>query len=1015
MIKEIKYNGYTTQPSDYQSTDGDLARSYNLLPENGALTPIMPPSQLASFPGALQVFIHANNFSHYIIAKKSNGNITFQYADTENLDTLSDAFLSFGSASETLRSIAAIGNMLLVSSSEKMYYLIWKDGAYNFLGNSLPDIEIQFALDGEVVAHSYTDALASKKGTATTGEGWTTLASVPYQYSGDYTDVDTVVGSAITLKADTDYRFTNTYKGSYITIYGTNASTSQQEVVAQVSSNKHKTVRTSAAYSSLKIMTLGGSRPNFLTIEQGQTFSVNLDYVIDNTADNFNALLAMVNSFRENYATKRNRFIHPFFIRYAIRLYDGSYARISTPILMVPNSGYVPLFSYPQASESGVYVSAYAFIADLQIKLVSSINDTWKDIIDSVDFFVSQPIYPYNQGKSYDASDNTLFTYKILAYDDSGSTVTDELSSIDYGFLHVSYNGAEVDSAYARRNLYSFLNHYYSLGSTAAKQWPVIQAAPRTDEEISKALTDNANFYLVHSMPFSQLSAFNAAFADLPLDDGVLQNLVNRTSLSDELMASRSIATASLYAYNNRVHAFNADISLPTPTPLHLQNNYVSPRSNNATTHVYVFIHSSQGEKVAHFQASSLPYIASTATSWFFYPDNNAYRALFIQGSYAMSVELSRHAFLNGAYWFSGSLSQGLIFSSLSGDDLTPPTNFSSVLSNPSAIYVSEVSNPFTFLSTSTVAVGGNKVQALATAAKPLSTGQFGQFPLYAFTDNGVWALETSTSGAYTARQPITRDVCANPNSICQLESSVLFATERGVMQLSGSTATCITDIINSEFPFNLGDLSTDSSYSARTKLFQVFNDHNPDIIMSVPNASIAPFSIFLKACRIIYDYPHQRIYLLNASMPYAYVYSLKDNAWGMAQANISLIVNSYPNAQAVDADGNLIDFSQTDDSETTVFLLTRPFAMGTPDTHKTVQTILQRGFFASNLQQVLYASNDLFHWHTVASSRSSVLRYPSGSPYKFFRIAVIATLADSESLYGFTAQYQPKLTNQPR
>ena len=34
MIKDIKYNGYTSQPSDYECSDGQLATSLNLISED---------------------------------------------------------------------------------------------------------------------------------------------------------------------------------------------------------------------------------------------------------------------------------------------------------------------------------------------------------------------------------------------------------------------------------------------------------------------------------------------------------------------------------------------------------------------------------------------------------------------------------------------------------------------------------------------------------------------------------------------------------------------------------------------------------------------------------------------------------------------------------------------------------------------------------------------------------------------------------------------------------------------
>ena len=43
MIKEIKYNGYSANPSDYECADGDLSVAMNLIPEDGVLKGIQKP------------------------------------------------------------------------------------------------------------------------------------------------------------------------------------------------------------------------------------------------------------------------------------------------------------------------------------------------------------------------------------------------------------------------------------------------------------------------------------------------------------------------------------------------------------------------------------------------------------------------------------------------------------------------------------------------------------------------------------------------------------------------------------------------------------------------------------------------------------------------------------------------------------------------------------------------------------------------------------------------------------
>ena len=59
MIKEIKYNGYSANPSDYECADGDLATSIGVIPENGALKPILPPSEVLQLESGVSViYIH---------------------------------------------------------------------------------------------------------------------------------------------------------------------------------------------------------------------------------------------------------------------------------------------------------------------------------------------------------------------------------------------------------------------------------------------------------------------------------------------------------------------------------------------------------------------------------------------------------------------------------------------------------------------------------------------------------------------------------------------------------------------------------------------------------------------------------------------------------------------------------------------------------------------------------------------------------------------------------------------
>ena len=69
MIKEIKYNGYSANPTDYECADGDLATTIGLVQEDGTMKPVSPPSVVLQLESGESIkFIHKTaSFEHYIV------------------------------------------------------------------------------------------------------------------------------------------------------------------------------------------------------------------------------------------------------------------------------------------------------------------------------------------------------------------------------------------------------------------------------------------------------------------------------------------------------------------------------------------------------------------------------------------------------------------------------------------------------------------------------------------------------------------------------------------------------------------------------------------------------------------------------------------------------------------------------------------------------------------------------------------------------------------------------------
>lgn len=330
-----------------------------------------------------------------------------------------------------------------------------------------------------------------------------------------------------------------------------------------------------------------------------------------------------------------------------------------------------------------------------------------------------------------------------------------------------------------------------------------------------------------------------------------------------------------------------------------------------------------------------------------------------------------------------------------------------------SVVKVSEAENPLIFPAKNSVQVGSSTINALTANTRPISEGQFGDAPLYAFTDEGVWVLMLGEEGTYIARQPANRDICSNPKGILQIDDAVLFPTERGIMMQRGRESECITDVLD-DYPF---DFLSIYSHSTKDKTY-------PNKLLALGNipesdVKYVRFRKYLEEAGMIYDYYDSRIIVFNPNYTYAYVYSLKSNMWGTMHNVFNKRVNIYPESYATDKEGKILDVYVKEPTENVPFFLcSRPLTLG-QDAYKTMFDCITRGYFSSiqagKCGMVLFGSNDLVNWYYVGSSINMYLRNLVGSPYKYFRLALMGNLAPKESISALSTEFQSRLQNKLR
>lgn len=1022
MINETTYRALSADTSDYDAQDGDLDIALNLINENNAIRPLRAPGVKFKAGAQSRVIIHRLNAgatTRFIVINSRTNTLLYTDADGVRIDDIPTQ------SDSPILDAKTIGNMIILSRRDTLEYIWWNpdQNKYVSLGSSIPDLDLNLALDAELAYNkSYHIGQLSLVKAKNVTSDYDNITDDDFLVKSHIFPADTIryndsvvnVDDFVLQKGKT-YQFNLEYSAGYISwvvYYGTKDSRNGVACQGLYGGSKYFVAEHDGPISLYFAFVFEpGYKPSDTdTIPHQIAFAIYCDdtlgdvadntLVPENTLENRNAIAAAANKFVADEAIAKNRFVFPFFARFAVKLYDGSYASISQPVLLVPNSAKSPLISLYDVHDGDYYAHVYAFLAWLNARFVRPDNfSAWSNIIQGIDIFVSSPAYLYNQ---------------------------DPVESDGYPFLNISYDGDMPDmfsisrlrkvgllvdgDAVKRHYLKKELDRESALNKSSYLSYATL-FAPRSPEEVISDLKSKASFYHIASLDFNTLDKSDGNWFSIDMPEGSLLNLETKTPLDDSLVDYNRFTGASLHVYNSRLHVFNASAILPDPAPMFRFTQL--PDGINAQAWVRVHLNSSDGRKIVtkHYPTCRM----SEYLLWAYYPNPDAYRleisARSAGGYRYWDIPLKPHDFLNGAFALADNLSTPLPFrvSASNPIDLDAVQD-APVISKHSVIYVSEVNNPFVYKAASTVSVPASRIIGLSSAAKALSQGQFGQFPLYAFSDQGVWAVEVSAEGKYTSRQPITMDVCTNPESITQLDSSVIFATDRGIMQLSGSQAVCISDTVNTDIPFDVVD-----SLPQMRKVHDDLLGHDPDECLS-----LAPFVNFCRQCKVIYDYPRQRVIFFRPcdvfTHNYAYVLSLRSGAWGMLRLNLKDTVDSYPDALAIDRFGNVVDFDEDPKEFEKQLLVTRPLKLGDPHALKTVNSVIQRGDFRKGrVQSILYGSRDLQNWHLVRSSTDHILRGFSGSPYKYFRIALVTMLRPGESISGASLSVNQKFTNRLR
>lgn len=496
------------------------------------------------------------------------------------------------------------------------------------------------------------------------------------------------------------------------------------------------------------------------------------------------------------------------------------------------------------------------------------------------------------------------------------------------------------------------------------------------------------------------------SFVKFPND--TLETLTSRTdTLTDDYNSWQSVKPEIIHTYNGRLNVANLGISFRD-----MAWTWVGGQTGNfGSSRTY------EGQVVIQTNGvttrAPLPesyYRLAVSSGYMYYPHPDAKRIEILSNPggppytcVLYKFELKTHPYMHGAYFFDENFDiadYGTTYSSES-DARSAMTTADGTLSYPNYMYTSEVDNPFFFPAQGVNAIGTGEIIAIKSATKAMSEGTaYGSMPLYAFCTDGVWPLSVGTTGLFVATNPPTRETLLgnDPDAALQIDNSIIFLSERGLMQLIGERTTLLSGDLQERFStFDVDDLP------GWTRIMGKFRGNGTN----EPNGADGwleadDFLKFIQGARMAFDYINYRIIVFK---PYdaddtgthtAYVYDLKSKMWATMESTLTSSVEGYPASMVnmVGDNGVTIIGKFDADAQALVgdgmaFYTTRPMKLDKPDVMKTVRTLIERSISHGGAKYLaLWGSRDIVNWQLISAVQGGKIPRISGTPYKYVIVA---------------------------
>lgn len=715
---------------------------------------------------------------------------------------------------------------------------------------------------------------------------------------------------------------------------------------------------------------------DYAVVNQGSTAGIDYEehYVIPEDYDQWNDLVLGLYAKNKRAVANKKGFCLPFLVRTALRLYDDSYIYISQPVMLFPS---ISRNSYidDHLLEGGT-MQMWTMYKRLYYE-----NKSYTDIGGERKFFYE---------------DWTDIVKDIVIFITDGVEINDLMVDQPKGpfFTNVIHSVDSIDGIYSKPGH----NMEYITKTPAPSGYIILKSKDTFDVE--SELTSRSVFYKLCSIGVFEVSDQSVSSK---IGSHQLENLTTQEQLEYDDYFSRSLMVPqNIYSYNSRLNISNVSRALFEgfgyflPFRIVADGAYIQPGIDPAydrRLRFYVTIKTDEGDKiVCHEQNDPEGYYNDYVQGiYFYYPDSRATHVEIFRHHKTLdkfhrilNEDLKEHEGLNGAYYFKG-IPRNTDHENYNTTAVEPTVNATpEMLAN--YIITSEVNNPWVFKAEGYNKVGTGKIIGMSTITQALSQGQFGQYPLLVFSENGIWAMSVNSTGLFQNIQPMSREVCIDGRSITQTDGAVFFVSEKGLMVVVGGDVKCVSEQMSGK------------------------NDVFPSRYLNMPSID---FKQVLNSCKIAYDYRDSLLWVFGSSNM-CYIYAIKNGTFSLkTTAPIERVLNNYPDTLIQYNTGEVVSLMNrpniNNDSRTYEGrIISRPIKLENALALKSIMQIRNIYEMEGSVKLRIFASNNFNNWVELHSLR--------GTPWKYYRFAYqFENMKATDRFAGAVLITQERRTNKLR